>query len=56
MPAPKAINLTTQFEVMADFGVVEEAEAVNDGKGATGYFDDFVWVKFSVCLMFDSLG
>lgn len=56
MPSSEAFHFAAQFEVAADFGVVEEAEAINDGKGAAGHFDDFVGVNVPVRLMLDRLG
>lgn len=56
MPSSEAFCLATEFKVAADFGVVEKAETINDGKGAASHFDDFVGVKVPVCLVLDRLG
>lgn len=45
MPPSKAFDLTTQFKVAADGGVVEYAEAIDDGHRAAGHLDHFIGVE-----------
>ena len=54
MPSSEALHFAAQFKVAADFGVVEKAEAIDDGKGAACHFDDFIGVKVPVHLMLDA--
>jgi hypothetical protein len=37
MPAAEAFDFAVEFEVAADLGVVEDAEAVDDGGGAADF-------------------
>ena len=49
--AAQAFDFAAQFEVAADGGVVEDAEAVDDGHGAAGLGDDGVGVEVEVGLV-----
>ena len=49
--AAQAFHLAAQLEVAADGGVVQDAEAVDDGHGAAGLGDDDVGIEVEVGLV-----
>ena len=48
MTPAEALHLTAQLEVPADLGVVEDAEAVDDGHGAAGPGHDLLRYQIAV--------
>ena len=55
MPPAQSLHLAAQFEVTADSGIIQHAEAVDDGEGAAGPLDHLLRVEIAVCLV-KSLG
>jgi len=51
MAAAEALDLAAELEIAADRGVVEDAEAVDDGGGAAGHPDDVVRGELHVGVM-----
>ena len=53
MAAAEALHLAAEFEIAADLRVVQDAEAVDDGDGAAGHFDDLVGIELQIGLVAD---
>ena len=53
MSAAEALDFAAEFEVTFDFFVIEDAEAIDDGEGIAGPFDDVVGIEVEIRLMGD---
>ena len=53
MPTAEALYFAAQFEIAADVGVVEDAEAIDYGDGAAGHGDHRIRVDGKVVFVAD---
>jgi hypothetical protein len=44
----ESLDLAAEFEVATDGVIIEDAEAIYDGDGAPGHFDQFIGVEVAV--------
>ena len=53
MPSPQCLDLAAELKISSDLIIREDAEAIEDGDGVSGPFDDLLGVEIEILTVRD---